>query len=106
MPGHAIVTSTTDTNEAAQTLAEGIVEARLGACAQITGPITSVYRWEGTIRSEPEWRIEIKTPTDRVAALIRHLEAAHPYEIPEIVVTPITDGAAPYLTWLTTETRA
>jgi periplasmic divalent cation tolerance protein len=104
MSGHAIVTSTTDSEGSARALAEGVVEARLGACAQITGPITSVYRWEGTIRAETEWRIEIKTATDRVPDLIRHIEAAHPYEVPEILVTSITTGSSAYLAWLTDET--
>ncbi|MGH3769007.1 MAG: divalent cation tolerance protein CutA, partial [Pseudonocardiaceae bacterium] len=44
-----IVTSTTATEEAARALAAGAIEAKLGACAQIVGPITSVFRWEGEV---------------------------------------------------------
>jgi len=102
---HVIVTSTTDSEEAARSLAAGAVEANLGACAQVVGPITSVFRWEGAVQTEQEWRVEIKTAADRVASLVEHIKAAHSYDVPEIVATPITGGSAEYLAWLVNETR-
>jgi len=100
-----IVTTTTASEEAARALAVSAVDARLGACAQVVGPITSVYRWEGAVQTEPEWRVEIKTAADRVSALIDHITAAHDYDVPEVIATPIQDGSAPYLEWITEETR-
>ncbi len=100
-----IVTSTTATEEAARALAAGAIEAKLGACAQIVGPITSVFRWEGEVQTEQEWRVEIKTATDRVAALTEHIKANHSYDVPEIIATPVTGGSAEYLSWLVDETR-
>ncbi|MGH3922278.1 MAG: divalent-cation tolerance protein CutA [Pseudonocardiaceae bacterium] len=102
---HVIVTSTTDNAAAARALAAGVIEAKLGACAQIVGPITSVYRWEGEVQTEQEWRVEIKTAADRVAALTEHIKANHSYDVPEIIATPITGGNAEYLSWLVDETR-
>jgi periplasmic divalent cation tolerance protein len=102
---HVIVSSTTDSEEAARTLAAGAVDAKLGACAQIVGPITSVYRWEGEVRTDQEWRVEIKTVADRVAALTEHIKANHSYDVPEIIATPIEGGSAEYLSWLVDETR-
>lgn len=106
MPEHVIVTSTTGSEDAARTLASGVIEARLGACAQIVGPVTSVYRWEGAVQTDQEWRVEIKTATDQVAALTEHIKANHSYDVPEIVVTPITGGSKAYLSWLVDETRS
>jgi periplasmic divalent cation tolerance protein len=51
---HVIVASTTDNEESARALAAGAIEAKLGACAQVLGPITSVYRWEGEVQTEQE----------------------------------------------------
>ena len=102
---HVIVASTTDSEDAARALAAGVIEAKLGACAQIVGPITSVYRWEGEVQTEQEWRVEIKTATDRVAALTEHIKANHSYDVPEIIATPITGGSAEYLSWLVDETH-
>ena len=106
MPEYVIVTSTTGSEDAARTLASGVIEARLGACAQIVGPVTSVYRWEGAVQTDQEWRVEIKTATDQVAALTEHIKANHSYDVPEIVVTPITGGSTAYLSWLVDETRS
>ncbi|GAB2994579.1 divalent-cation tolerance protein CutA [Amycolatopsis acidiphila] len=105
MPGHVIVTTTTDSAEAARDLAAQAVAAKLGACAQIVGPITSVYRWEGEVRTDAEWRVEIKTAADRVPPLVSLLKSVHSYDIPEIIATPIEGGSADYLDWLVSETR-
>jgi periplasmic divalent cation tolerance protein len=106
MPEHVIVTTTTDSEEAARDLAAQVVAAKLGACAQIVGPITSVYRWEGEVRTDPEWRVEIKTAADRVPPLVSLLKSVHSYDVPEIIATPIEGGSADYLAWLVSETRA
>lgn len=100
-----IVSSTTDSEEAARALAAGAVDAKLGACAQIVGPITSVYRWEGAVQTDQEWRVEIKTARDRVAALTEHIKANHSYDVPEIIASPIEGGSDEYLSWLIDETR-
>ncbi|HKR51931.1 MAG TPA: divalent-cation tolerance protein CutA [Pseudonocardiaceae bacterium] len=102
---HVIVASTMDSADAAQALAAGAIEAKLGACAQIVGPITSVYRWDGEVQTEQEWRVEIKTTADRVAALTEHIKANHSYDVPEIIAIPITGGSAEYLSWLVDETH-
>lgn len=102
---NVIVTTTTDSEAAAQELAAAAIRARLGACAQIIGPITSVFRWDGEVQTEQEWRIEVKAPADCAESLREHLHANHGYDVPEIVTTPITGGDPAYLAWLTDETR-
>ncbi|RZT88568.1 periplasmic divalent cation tolerance protein [Pseudonocardia sediminis] len=102
---HLVVTSTTDSEKSALALAAGAVEAKLGACAQVVGPVTSVFRWEGEVQTEPEWRVEIKTAADRLTELTEHLRRHHTYDLPEIIATPIEGGSAEYLTWLVDETR-
>ncbi|MGY6655532.1 divalent-cation tolerance protein CutA [Amycolatopsis sp. TRM77291] len=101
---HVIVASTTDSEERARLLAATIVEARLGACAQIVGPITSVYRWDGEIQTGTEWRVEIKTTNGRVLELTERITRLHTYDVPEIVVTPIVGGSAEYLSWVSEQT--
>ncbi|NIH85988.1 divalent-cation tolerance protein CutA [Amycolatopsis granulosa] len=105
MREHVIVAATTDSETTARELAARAVEARLGACAQIVGPIVSVYRWDGEVHADPEWRVEIKTAADRVAPLVELIKRQHNYEVPEIIATPIEGGSAEYLEWLIAETR-
>ncbi|SFW80881.1 divalent-cation tolerance protein CutA [Amycolatopsis australiensis] len=100
---HVIVTSTTDSEAAAGELAARVIEERLGACAQVVGPVTSVYRWEGEVRTDREWRVEVKTTAGRVAALAERIKQLHGYDLPEVIATPIEGGSAEYLAWVTTE---
>ncbi|MCQ8768786.1 divalent-cation tolerance protein CutA [Streptomyces telluris] len=99
------VMTTTDSEERARHLATTAVEARLAACAQIDGPVTSVYRWRDEVHSDTEWRVLYKTAADRYGELEAHIKGAHTYETPEIVATPVTAGSDAYLSWLRTETR-
>ncbi len=103
---HVVVVSTTGSEGAARALAAGVIEARLGACAQIVGPITSVFRWNGEVQTEQEWRLEIKTTADRVTAVTAYIKDNHSYDVPEIIAIPIAGGSAEYLSWLITETRS
>lgn len=104
-PYSAVVTTTDSADEAAQ-LMRGIVEARLGACGQIVGPIRSFYWWEGKVQDAQEWQCWMKTTTDKVEALTDYIKKHHSYDVPEVVAMPITSGNADYLTWITDETRS
>ncbi|QUW85127.1 divalent-cation tolerance protein CutA [Streptomyces mirabilis] len=100
------VLTTTDAPEKAEALARGAVEARAAACAQITGPVTSVYRWKGAVETASEWQVLFKTTGARYDALEAYLLAAHDYDTPEIIATPVVRGSADYLRWVEEETVA
>ncbi len=98
------VLTTTDAALKAQLIARGAVDVRLAACAQISGPVTSVYRWEGKIETAEEWQILLKTTAERYPRLQEWLQEVHDYENPEIVATPVAAGSAAYLDWVRRET--
>jgi periplasmic divalent cation tolerance protein len=100
------VLTTTNSAEKAEALARGAVEARLAACAQISAPVTSVYRWQNEIETTREWQVLFKTTEARYAALEAHLVAAHDYDTPEIIATPVLRGSVAYLEWIEAETVA
>ncbi len=94
------VSTTLAAREQAETLARRLVDARLAACVQIVGPVTSVYRWKGEVSRDEETLLLAKTRqdlVDRIEALFRE---AHPYEVPELIATPVVDGGDAYLAWL------
>lgn len=95
-----LVTTTVDARPAADSLATSAVQARLAACAQVGGPVTSTYWWEGTVETASEWVVQLKTTTDRLDELIEHLRAVHPYQVPEIVAVPVGAGNPDYLSWV------
>ena len=92
VPPFGVVLTTLPDEAGAEALARQIVDAGLGACAQLQ-PIRSVYRWKGETCAEPEWRLVIKTRADRYPALEAFIRARHPYTLPQIVMLPITAGA-------------
>ncbi|MFB7913307.1 divalent-cation tolerance protein CutA [Streptomyces sp. NPDC056061] len=98
------VLTTTDSEEKARALARGAVEARLAACAQISAPVTSVYRWQGAVETAEEWQLLLKTTAERYDELEAHLLAAHDYGTPEIIAVPVVRGSAGYLDWVAAET--
>ncbi|MER7465080.1 divalent-cation tolerance protein CutA [Streptomyces sp. NPDC097981] len=100
------VLTTVDSAEAAAALARGAVEARLAACAQISGPVTSVYRWKDALETSPEWQVLFKTTTAAYPALEARLTAGHPYDTPEVIAMPVVRGSADYLAWVAAEVTA
>ena len=102
--GYLQVITAIDAEDGAQRLAQSAVEARLAAGVQVIGPIRSTYRWRGAIQSTQEWLCLMKTVRWRFDALAAHIKANHPYEVPEIMATPITYGSRDYLDWIEAET--
>ncbi|MHC0429830.1 divalent-cation tolerance protein CutA [Streptomyces sp. O3] len=98
------VLTTTDAAEKAEAIARGAVDARLAACAQISGPVTSVYRWNGGIETDEEWQVLLKTTAERYPELEEWITEAHDYDTPEIIATPVLRGSAAYLDWVVQET--
>ena len=88
----------------AETLASALIGRRLAACVNILAPCTSVYRWNAAIETAAEVPLLIKTTRARYAELQDVLAEAHPYELPEIVAVPVTQGLPGYLDWIVAET--
>jgi periplasmic divalent cation tolerance protein len=97
------VTTTTSKEEEARSLAKTLVEKRLAACAQVLGPITSVYWWQGKMEEAKEWLCIFKTRASLYEKLEEEIRRIHPYEVPEIVALPIADGSRDYLEWIRKE---
>jgi periplasmic divalent cation tolerance protein len=100
------VITTTEAHEEAEALSRSAVAARLAACGQVTGPVTSTYWWDGQVETAQEWRVTFKTTVRSYPALARHIRARHRYDVPEILCSPVLDGDPDYLAWLSAETKS
>ena len=89
--------------EEAGRVARTLVEERLAACANILGPVRSIYRWEGRIEDGAEVAALFKTRADGSAALITRLAELHSYETPAAVVWPIEAALPAYADWVRAE---
>jgi periplasmic divalent cation tolerance protein len=98
------VYTTVASREEALTMAKALVERRLAACAQIT-EIESVYRWDGAVRHEPEFRILFKTVVTRYAEVEAAIRELHSYELPAIYALAVEQADARYASWVKDEVR-
>jgi len=91
-------------NETAAALAQELIDTRLAACVNILSSCTSVYRWQGNTETAEERPVFIKTQQKHYNRVEQIINAMHPYELPEILVVPVTDGLPAYLQWIVDET--
>lgn len=110
-----LVTCPTD---AAETLAQTLVEKRLAACVNIVSQIKSIYRWNSPtpapannadattteICKDVESMLIIKTAQSSYESLCAGILEIHPYELPEIIAVNPEQGHAPYLDWIVAAT--
>jgi periplasmic divalent cation tolerance protein len=99
-----LVVTTVGTAEQARALAHAMVERRLAACAQITA-IESIYRWQGQVEHESEYRLLFKTRAERYAELEAAIRALHPYELPTIHALATAQAYAAYSEWVEASTQ-
>lgn len=100
MESYIQVTTTTKKKEDAEKIAISLVERKIAACAQIAGPIISIYRWKGKIETAEEWQCVIKSRKNLYDEIEKAIRAVHTYEVPEIIAVPIVAGSVDYLEWI------
>jgi len=98
------VFTTVEKREDADRIASEAVRKRVAVCAQILGPIRSIYWWKGKVEEAGEWLCVLKTRKDLFPALEKEIKSLHPYEVPEIIALPIVAGSEAYLKWIESET--
>lgn len=94
------VLTTLENRDDAEKIARALVEKRIAACVQIMGPLTSFFHWQGKLDSAQEYLCVIKSRNDLFQEMETIIKSMHPYEVPEILATPITKGNKDYLSWL------
>ncbi len=101
--GPILVTTTFEDSDQAEKLAAVLLQDRLIACGQISGPMTSSYWWNGNITTSTEYVLSMKTMSGLYPRLEGVIKANHPYEVPEIMSVPITHVSRDYLNWMLQE---
>ncbi len=101
-----VVLTTVETKEDGERLARAMVEERLAACAQVSGPMVSHYWWEGKVERAEEWLVRLKTTAGRYPALEERLVELHLYSLPQVVAVPAEAAFGPYREWVAGEVHA
>ena len=92
--------------DSAQSLARLLVHSRLAACVNLMPGVQSVYRWQGAIEQANEITLLIKTTRSHYAQLQQAIITHHPYDVPEVIALPVSDGHPTYLHWVASETSS
>jgi periplasmic divalent cation tolerance protein len=95
-----VVTTTFDKKEDAVRLGKALLQKRLVACAQVSGPVDSLYWWKGEIEQAKEYKLLVKSTQSLWDSLREEIKGQHPYDIPEIISMKISDVNTEYQHWL------
>ncbi len=94
---------TAGSKEQALAIGRGLVEQRLAACINVLPGMTSIYRWQGTMQESDEAVLIVKTERRLVDDMVAAVKKLHSYQVPCVLVLPITGGGEGYLRWLSGE---
>jgi periplasmic divalent cation tolerance protein len=100
MTDKRIIFTTAGSKEEAQRMARALVERKLAACVNITGPIESVYWWNQQLETAAEWLLLIKTTAAMFERVNQAIGELHSYELPECIAVEIESGSEKYLRWI------
>lgn len=99
------ITTTADSRDVIEKIGRGLVEKKLVACAQIIGPIQSIYWWKGAVENAHEWLLLMKSKASLYPTIEEEIRQQHPYELPEIIAINIDKGLTDYMHWVVSETK-
>jgi periplasmic divalent cation tolerance protein len=105
MPVPHIALSTAPNEQIARDLVRTLVDERIVACGNIVTGVQSIYRWHEAVEEEAEVIIVFKTTAAAWPRLQQRLPELHPYETPELLLLPVTDGLGAYLKWMNDSTE-
>ena len=89
----------------AEAVVRCLVEERLAACGNILPGAVSIYQWEGEVHRDEESVVILKTVRGLLPGMLARAAQLHPYDVPELLVHDVVDGAGAYLEWVRRECR-
>ncbi|MGB3221752.1 MAG: divalent-cation tolerance protein CutA [Desulforhopalus sp.] len=95
-----LISTTFESKADAERIAELLLDRKLIACAQISAPMTSLYRWKGVTTSAIEYALNLKTVPQCTEEIKVFIRKEHPYDLPEIIIQEIGDSSNEYSEWI------
>lgn len=100
MTSYIVVFMTVPDEKEATKIAHSLLKERLIACANIVGPVSSLFWWEGKIDKASEFLVIMKSKKNLFKKLSERVKELHSYEVPEVIALPVIEGLPSYLNWL------
>jgi len=95
-----IVSCTVPNEDVAQAISRVVVMEGLCACVNQIPNVVSYYRYEGEFCEDDELLLLMKTSEEHYKSLEERIKELHPYDVVEIIASPITEGSSEYLSWM------
>lgn len=95
-----IVFCTVPNETVAGELSRALVTEGLCACINQIPQVKSYYIYEERFCEDDELLLLIKTAPSHFKALEKRIKELHPYELPEIIATDISEASTEYRSWL------
>jgi periplasmic divalent cation tolerance protein len=93
------VTVTCANEVEAKEIGERLVRLKVAACAQ-WWPIRSAYYWDGELVNDQECMLLLKTTDRRFEEICDIVNGMHSYDLPAIVMLPVSVTGPGYMAWL------
>jgi len=97
---YIVVMVTTANKGEAEKIARCLLDEKLVVCANIIGPVSSLFWWGGKVEKAEEHILLVKSRLDLFEKLSETVRTLHSYEVPEIIALPIVKGSNAYMKWL------
>ncbi len=97
---HIIIFVTAKDKKEATKIANGLLKAKLIACANIIPGVQSLFWWQGKIDRGSEVLLILKTKKSLFKKVEAQVKVLHSYTTPEIIALPIAAGSEAYLKWV------
>jgi len=97
---YTVILVTVSSKKEAENITQQLLEEKLIACANIVGPVSSYFHWEGKAEVAEEFLLLLKSRLDLFDAVAERVRALHSYEVPEILALPVVANSSGYLDWM------
>jgi len=97
---YIVILVTAKDKKEAEKIAQGLLVAKLIACANIIEGVQSLFWWQGKIDSSKEVLLILKTKKILFKKVMAKVKSLHSYQTPEIIALPIVAGSEDYLSWI------
>ncbi len=94
------VLTTCGSEETALTIASALVDQGYAACVNILPSVKSYYFFKGETHLDEEVMLIVKTAKELYPKVAEVITDLHTYEVPEILMLPVEQGAEPFMDWI------
>ncbi|MBN8483766.1 MAG: divalent-cation tolerance protein CutA [Sphingomonadales bacterium] len=105
LSGPALIWCPCPDGSVAEAISVEMLDERLVACANILGPVRSLFIWQGERGVAEEFGVLFKTDAARLDRAVARLAELHPYDCPAISGWRCDAATPAVLAWLGGELR-